>query len=427
MDFWLILTIIDWLLFIGVAFTVLYILLFSVASLFSRHSNVPKAKRQNRFVVLIPAYKQDNNIMQTVISVLGQTYPQRLFDVTVISDHQSEMTNMHLAQYPITLLIPNFEKSSKAKSLQYAILNLPEFKIYDVVVILDANNIVVPEFLEQLNDAYENSGTKAILVHRLPKNRDTASARLDSVFEEINNSIFRRGHNTLGLSAALTGSGVAYDFNWFKSNIMSVRTTGEEKELEAMLLRQHIFVDYFDEIFVYDEKTRMIDDFNKQRGRWAGQQLKSLVNNIHYLPSAIFNSQYDWVDKIVQWMLIPRMILMIIIAFASAILPFIYFTMAIKWWATAIVCGFAFALATPDRLVDNKWDSDFLSLPYRMLKSFLRMIGIKLPDIKLPDIKLPKIKRPSTFHPSKFKDQSSKIKVQSLKDRRHDLDTITCH
>lgn len=409
MDFWLIFNIIDWLLFIGVALTVLYILFYSIASLFSRHSNVPKAKRQNRFVVLIPAYKQDKDILQTVTSILGQTYPQRMFDVTVISDHQSEMTNMHLAQYPITLLTPNFEKSSKAKSLQYAILNLPEFKIYDTVVILDANNIVEPEFLEQLNDAYENSGTKAILVHRLPKNRDTASARLDSVFEEINNSIFRRGHNTLGLSAAIMGSGVAYDFNWFKSNIMNTRTAGEEKELEAMLMRQQIFVDYFDDIHIYDEKTRQIDDFNKQRGRWASHQIRSLVSNIHYLPSAIINSQYDWVDKIIQWMLIPRMILMIIIFLACAILPFIYFTMAIKWWLIAIVCGFAFALATPDVLVDKNWDSDFLTLPFRTLKSLLGMAGVNLPDINLPSIKLPSIKFP------KFKLPSTKLLKKTLK------------
>ena len=108
-----------------------------------------------------------------------------MFDVVVISDHQSEMTNMRLAQHPITLLTPNFEESMKAKSLQYAILNLPEFKIYDVAIVLDASNIVEPEFLNQVNDAFEAAGTNAIQLHRLPQNRDTPSARLDAIFEEI--------------------------------------------------------------------------------------------------------------------------------------------------------------------------------------------------------------------------------------------------
>ena len=50
MDFWIILYIIDWILFIGVAFTTLYMLLFSIASLFAKHSEISKAKRQNRFI-----------------------------------------------------------------------------------------------------------------------------------------------------------------------------------------------------------------------------------------------------------------------------------------------------------------------------------------------------------------------------------------
>ena len=153
MDFWLILYIIDWTLFAFVAGTVLYLGVYAIASLFERNTVVNKAKTQNRFVVLIPSYQQDEVIEHTVLSILSQSYPQRMFDVVVISDHQSEMTNMKLAQYPITLLTPDFEESTKAKSLQYAILNLPEFKIYDIALILDADNIVGQEFLTEVNDA----------------------------------------------------------------------------------------------------------------------------------------------------------------------------------------------------------------------------------------------------------------------------------
>ena len=116
MDFWYILYIIDWLLFIPIAGTVLYLGIFSVASLFGKHSEMTKAKLQRRFIILIPAYQQDSTVELTVRSILGQAYPQRLFDVTVISDHQQEMTNMRLAQYPITLLTPNFAESTRAKS-----------------------------------------------------------------------------------------------------------------------------------------------------------------------------------------------------------------------------------------------------------------------------------------------------------------------
>lgn len=367
MNSWLLLNVIDGLLFVAVAITVLYFFVFSITSLFSRHNQVSKAKTQRRFIVLIPSYKQDKVILQSVSTILGQTYPQRLFDVVVISDHQSEMTNMHLAQYPITLLTPNFEKSSKSKSLQYAILNLPEFKIYDCVIVLDADNVVEPEFLTQVNDAYECAGTKAIQTHRMSKNRDTTAARLGSIFDEINNSIFRRGHISIGLTAAISGSGTVYDFTWFKNHIMNIRTATEDKELESILMRQHVFVDYFDHIHVYEEKTRRTHDFNSQRGRWVAAQLHTLLKNIRYLPSAVLHRQYDQIDKILQWMLIPRTILMGFILIMSLVLPFIYFSLAIKWWVAAALITFSYALATPDYVVDKNWDKDFMSAPFLIL------------------------------------------------------------
>ena len=379
MDFWLILYIIDWFLFIVASGTVLYLGIFAISALFNRHKDVPKAKKQNRIAVLIPAHKQDASIEQTVISILSQAYPQRMFDVTVISDHQDEMTNMRLAQYPITLLTPNFAESTKAKSLQYAILNLPEFKIYDMALVLDGDNIVEQNFLSRVNDAFEVAATKAIQMHKISKNRDTTAARMDAIFEEINNAIFRRGHINLGISSALAGSGTAYDFTWFKTNVMKAKSAGEDKELEALLLRQEIFIDYFDSIYVYGEKKRTTLKLNEQRGRWASQQFHNFIRNIRFLPGAIFRKQYDLADKIIQWMLIPRIVLVVLIILMSIILPFIYMTMVIKWWVLGSVTLFIFALATPDYLVDEMWDKTFLRSPFT---SLWKSLGFKLPKRK---------------------------------------------
>ena len=182
MTLWTLFNYIDWILFILISLTVLYLGIFAVTSQFVRHSETPKARKQNRFIVLIPSFKNGKSLEMTVKSILGQSYPQRQFDVTVIADKEDEMTMFHLAQQPITLLTPIFEKSSRTKSLQLAINNLPQFKIYDAVIILEAGDVVESEFLEQVNDAYEAAGTKAIQTHKLTLNRDTTSARLSAVF-----------------------------------------------------------------------------------------------------------------------------------------------------------------------------------------------------------------------------------------------------
>lgn len=373
MDFWWILFIIDGLMFAAVLLTVVYFTVFTIAAQFKRETKVIKSKRQNRFIVLIPAYKCDAVIERTVNSILGQVYPQRLFDVVVISDHMNEMTNFKLAQYPITLLTPNFKRSTKGKALQYAINNLPQFKIYDIAVILDADNLVMPEFLDEINNAYESAGTKAIQAHRVSKNRDTATAILEATFEEINNTIFRQGHISMGLPAAISGSGMAFNYNWFKENIIKTKTEWEDKELEALLMRQHIFVDYFDSIYIFDEKTRASREFKRERGRWMSNQLHSLIKNIRYLPGAIYNKQYDLIDKILQWMLLPRTLMMAIILLMSVILPPIYLTLAVKWWITAALILLVFAIATPNYLVDKQWDMAFMKIPFVIISSILHI------------------------------------------------------
>ena len=382
MTFWSIFVYIDWILFILIALTVLYLGFYAVMSLFVRHSDTPRTKTQNRFIVLIPSYKSGRSLEMTVKSILGQTYPMRLFDVTVIADHEDEMTLFHLAQQPITLLNPNFEKSSRTKSLQMAINNLPQFKIYDVAVILEAGDVIEPEFLEQMNDAYESAGTKAIQAHKISLNRDTTSARLSAIFEEINNSIFRRGHISIGMPAAMASSGMVFDFNWFKYHVLASKINWVDKELEALLARQHIYVDYFDKIYVYNEKARQAEEFNRQHRSWMMTQAQAIFRNVRYLPAAIMNRHYDLIDKLLQWMLMPRMVMMAIIIFMCVIIPFIYLTAALKWWALFAIVLLIFSIATPNYLVDEKWDSTFAKLPIVFLSSMLGKfkLGRRLQD-----------------------------------------------
>ena len=387
MDFWTILTYTDLIIFILVALTVLYLGIFAFTSMFARHSETPKAKNQNRFIILIPTHKSGKSVEMTVNSVLGQTYPQRLFDVTVIADHEDEITMFHLAQQPITLLTPNFGKSSRTKSLQLAVNNLPQFKIYDVVVILDAGDVVEPEFLEQMNDAYESAGTRAIQAHKVSLNRDTVSARLSSIFEEINNSIFRRGHISIGLSSAMASSGMVFNFEWFRQQILAAKINWADKELEALLLRHHIYVDYFDKIIVYGEKARQAEEFNRQHRNWIITQWRATLRNFRYLPEAIIRHHYDMIDKLLQWTILSRMVMMAIILFMSLITPFIYFTMAIKWWALFAIVLFVFAMATPNYLVDEKWDSTFFKVPVVLMSSILRKFKLGRKFIETVNLK----------------------------------------
>lgn len=373
-DIWILLYIIDGLLFIGAAATVLYMLVFAIAALLYKRTNSKKAKKQNRFIVLIPAYKADEVVLSCIHSVLGQTYPQRMFDIVVISDHQQEMTNFKIAQLPVTLLTPDFDYSTKARSLQYAMKNLPEFKIYDIVLVVNADNIMDSDFLDKLNIAYESSGTKAIQVHRMSRNRDTSASRMAATFDEINNSIFRLGHIALGLSSSIMSSGIALDFKWFKEHVGKLSSAIEDKEIEAMLFREDIFVDYFDDIQLFEEKAHSVKELHEKQGKYISAELNSFLSNLKHVPSAIMNKQIDFLDKMFQWIMVPRTILVTVIALMSILMACIYMTLAIKWWVLGALVTFVFALAVPDYIVDKNFDKTFAHAPIIMAYSLLNLI-----------------------------------------------------
>jgi hypothetical protein len=64
------------------------------------------------------------------------------------------------------------------------------------------------------------------------------------------------------------------------------------------------------------------------------------------------------------------------------VVPFIYFTAALKWWALFAIVIFVFAIATPNYLVDDKWDSTFYKIPVVMFSSILNKfkLGRKLKE-----------------------------------------------
>ena len=153
-----------------------------------------------------------------------------------------ESTNEALRQLPIRLLTADYTDSSKAKAMNLAMKATADTP-YDMIVIMDADNTTDPDFLSEINRAFQ-AGEKAIQAHRTAKNMNTDVAVLDAASEEINNSIFRSGHIALGFSSALIGSGMALEAQWFRQHVPQLETAGEDKELESLLLKQRIHIEY---------------------------------------------------------------------------------------------------------------------------------------------------------------------------------------
>lgn len=382
---------VDILLWLVIAPSVLYVLIFAIASLlpkrksqpaFPTTATVPEASpsgKTNRFLVLYPAYAEDSVIRNSVEAFLRQEYPSDHYSLTVISDHMTSETNEWLAALPITLLTPKFAKSSKAQALQFAIHHATTVPgpTYDQLVILDADNVVAPDFLSRLN-ALCHDGHKAIQCHRTAKNANNDIAMLDGLSEEINNTIFRRAHNRLGLSSALIGSGICLDYKWFLDHVDRLSTAGEDKELEAMLLEEKVFIHYAEDIFVMDEKVSGGDNFQRQRLRWMTAQAQCLLAMLPNLPKAIAARNINYVDKTLQQALIPRSILFVAVSFMAFVTTVIALLsphisiltshLALKWWLLFILIAISLFIAIPPQMRKHTIFTKVFAVPGLVLR-----------------------------------------------------------
>ena len=365
----------DTILFVIFALQVAYIFIFASANLIRRKDDYPTARKQKSFVILYPAYKEDDVIMDAVDSMLSQNYPTTQYEIVVISDQMKANTLKQLRQLNVTVLEVTFENSSKAKAMQFAIHSLPR-QDYDYVVVLDADNQVEEDFLTQFNNCFA-AGSQAIQAHRKAANVDSDIALLDAVSEEINNSIFRRGHERLGFSSALIGSGMAFEYLWFADNIDKLTTAGEDKELEALLLKDHIYIDFMDNVPVYDQKTRKEEQFGKQRRRWMAAQIGSMIHTLPQLPSALISGNFDYADKIIQWIMMPRVLLIGFTGLITLLVTVFQWTICLKWWAIFIVLIVSLSFSVPDELVTKRFSRAFLKAPLLAFKMFLNLFHLR--------------------------------------------------
>lgn len=356
------------------AFSGLYILVFSISGHFYKNFDYPKIPDKIRKIcMLVPAYKEDKVIINVAKEALKQKYDD--FELVIIADSFKEETLDELKKLPLTLLVIENPKRTKANALNIALNKLNDN--YDIVLILDGDNVLQNvDFLSKINLAF-SKGAKIVQGHRTAKNFNTNFALLDAISEEINNHIFRKGHRALGLSSALIGSAMAFDFDLFKEKISKIETSGEDKELEFMLLKEGYKFDYLDDAIVLDEKTQKSDVFIKQRSRWLANQF--LQARLHFFSSftSLFKGKLDFFDKSLQHFLLPR-ILLLGTAFIFLIISGLFFKqLFIYWLIILLTISFSLVIAVPKRFYNIKTILAILSIPKGYISMIMSLFSMK--------------------------------------------------
>lgn len=360
----------------------LYILVFSIASLFYKQKKYADNGNIKKIAVLIPGYKEDGVILEVANLALQQDYPSNLYDVVIIADSFKKETLNTLKTLPIKLIEVSFDQSTKSKALNKAMATLE--RDYDIAVVLDADNVMATDFLKKINAVFEYDFI-AVQGHRTAKNTNNSWAILDAISEEINNNIFRKGHRVLGLSSAIIGSGMAFRYNYFKTLMSTVTAVGGfDKEIELKMLKEGHKIVYLDDALVYDEKIQKSEVFGNQRRRWLSAQLhyfkKDIVSAFKHL---LLKGNVDYFDKAIQFIQPPRILLLgaVMLCSFGFILTNYFLDSQVHltnyWVVLALACVLSFVFAVPKSFYNLKTLNALASLPKGMLMMLLSLLKIK--------------------------------------------------
>jgi cellulose synthase/poly-beta-1,6-N-acetylglucosamine synthase-like glycosyltransferase len=354
------------------AYNAAYLFIFSVAGAL-RQPGVPKSKQSEyapNFLVLLPGFKEDSVIIKSAESVLAQNYPSENFKCVVLADCFKPETVAALRTRGVEVFeVPDDPNRNKAKSIQLYLSNC--FTEYNACVILDADNVIQPDFL-QVAASYIANGSKIIQARRVAKNEENVLSRMDSLSEVINNHIFRKGQRALGLSASLIGSGMIIDMNTFRMVMEDMDVfSGFDKEMELRLLKNRFTMEYAESIVVYDEKVSQHQVYVNQRRRWTYAQIHFLKKNIfRAFYELISHRNFDYFNKVVQFSLLPRIVT---IGLSLILIPATFFLEANYFIASSII----FAMVSSSILIASRKHirfSEILKLTMGMPAVFFGMI-----------------------------------------------------
>ena len=360
----------------------LYLFIPALAGRLRRFPNRYSSDDRYRICVLIPAYKEDGVIYHTAQAALNQSYSRNRYEVVVVADSLQSETLDQLRTLPIRVIEVSFDKSTKAKALNTAFSQIRE--AYDIAVILDADNVMEPDFLRKIAAEFEQ-GEVAVQGCRTAKNLNTSFAVLDAASERVNNHLFRRGFNAVGLSAPIIGSGMAFDYQMVKDALSQNKAIGGfDKVLQLDIIRRRQFIKYLPKALVYDEKVDNADKFQNQRRRWVSSQLKYLKQSFMTGLKQLFKGNFDYFNlSVISNIMLPRILLLGLVGLGfllAVIFPAWTAAGVAVWTICLLMYVFAILLSLGSFLTDSRFLRALATVPRVFFIMFLILFKLKNAD-----------------------------------------------
>ena len=236
----------------------------------------PVREPVTRFAVVLAARNEAPVIGRTVRRLLEQQYPKELYDVYVVPNNCTDHTAEQAAAAGARILPCTRPVRDKGGALSVAFETLSELG-YDAYCVFDADNLVEPDFLARMNDAFCAGARIAKGVHRASNGGDGWLAGCYDLYFENFHWIFSRPRARLGLSAKLMGTGFALSRELLEElGGFHTETLTEDTEFAAQCAIHGQRIYYVPDAVTYDEQPLGFGVSCIQRRRWSSGVAQTL-------------------------------------------------------------------------------------------------------------------------------------------------------
>ncbi|SFE93192.1 Glycosyltransferase, catalytic subunit of cellulose synthase and poly-beta-1,6-N-acetylglucosamine synthase [Chitinophaga sp. CF118] len=349
------------------------LLVYSIKKLFFKQRKIIRSEgdKDFSFAVIVTAYKNLQLVPPLVDSVLKQTY--RHFKVYVVADGCEQTDTGYNNDPQVKVLAPAVTLSAKIKSIDYAINNFDQE--HDVLIILDADNLLHPDYLSVLN-TYFNLGYRAVQTNMLAKNNDSVYAQLDAAGNYFSNFVDRRMRMELGLSANIWGLGIAMETTLYKEVVYNNFLGGFDKKIQADIVKLIPQLAYAEEAIVYDEKIDSGDALETQRTRWINAYFKYFKYGWNVFVTGLKRGSFNLMFFGFNLLRPPLFLQISGALFFAAFNLWIDPTLSISWIAALIIFPLSFLIIVAIMSTDKGVISSLLYLPLvflRQVRAFLHI------------------------------------------------------
>jgi cellulose synthase/poly-beta-1,6-N-acetylglucosamine synthase-like glycosyltransferase len=235
-----------------------------------RRSTPAQARTHRNFAVLIPAHNEARVIFPLLESLNAQRYPHAHYTVVVAADHCGDDTAA-IARAAGAQVLERTSDGPRGKTwtIRWALEHI-DLTQFDAVSIVDADNLVHPEYLARMNnhlEAYpEAQAVQGSLDVKNPD--DNWLTRAIAVSYWFTNRFSQYARSKLGLNCALGGTGMTIRVDALKRHVGQLYSLVDDLELTMGLILEGSRVQWNEFAVIYDEKPLTLAASLKQRRRW---------------------------------------------------------------------------------------------------------------------------------------------------------------